>query len=121
MKVIFLDVDGVLTTLGKSVRVLGCKIRDFNLGMILNTDCLLHLKAIIEATGAELVLSSSWRLNFEDVTLFKKWLELFEILPPFSYTPVGCGTRGDEIKKWMCEWRDNYPKSPVSSFVIIEP
>jgi hypothetical protein len=46
--VIFLDVDGVICIKGK-----------------INYICLLYLKTIVEVTGANIVLSSNWRLQDE--------------------------------------------------------
>lgn len=52
MKVIFLDFDGVITIPHK---------------WDINTERLKNLKKIIDATGAKIVISSSWRsLNVED-------------------------------------------------------
>ena len=50
MKVIFIDVDGVL-----------CLIDSMPMPDHLDKNCLANLKRAVDATGAELVLSSSWR------------------------------------------------------------
>ena len=54
--VIFLDVDGVLHPLVVEFR--DGKLSDEHL---FRPDCMRNLKRIVDETGAELVLSSSWR------------------------------------------------------------
>lgn len=93
MKIIFLDVDGVLNSVqdGYSIR--------------LRTDS--HLKLlqhIVKETGAKIVLSSSWRIGFTPASKnllarFKEYgLELFDCTPELSGT-----CRGDEIRKWLSD------------------
>ena len=74
MKVIFLDIDGVLCI----------HAPDGNWGAegddVLSADCCRRLKEILDATGCKLVLSSSWRLFRENVR------SLFAQLRPFGIT-----------------------------------
>lgn len=106
MKIIFLDVDGVLNSSldGYSIR--------------LKTDYHLELvKNIIEATEAKLVLSSSWRIGPTKArnNLLKR-LEEYG-LQIMDSTPVlsGASSRGDEIRQWL-----NESKYEIESFVIID-
>ena len=105
MKVIFLDVDGVLNSAqdGYSIR--------------LKTDS--HLKLlqyIVKETGAKIVLSSSWRIGFTPASKnllvrFKEYgLELMDCTPELSGT-----CRGDEIRKWL-----NDTDYTVENFVILD-
>ena len=105
MKVIFLDVDGVLNSAqdGYSIR--------------LKTDS--HLKIlqyIVKETGAKIVLSSSWRIGFTPASKnllnrFKKYgLELMDCTPELS-----SACRGDEIRKWL-----NDTEYTVENFVILD-
>ena len=55
MKVIFLDVDGVLNTIFTTRQVYGYTFVD--------TRKVLRLRDIVERTGAKLVLSSTWRIT----------------------------------------------------------
>ena len=106
MKIIFLDVDGVLNSLqdGNSVR--------------LRTDSHLKLlKQIVDATGAKIVLSSSWRIGPTKArnNLLKR-LEEYG-LQIMDSTPVlsGASSRGDEIRQWLTE-----SKYEIESFVILD-
>ena len=105
MKVIFLDVDGVLNSAqdGYSIR--------------LKTDS--HLKLlqyIVKETGAKIVLSSSWRIGFTPASKnlmarFKEYgLELMDCTPELS-----SACRGDEIRKWL-----NDKEYTVERFVILD-
>ena len=91
MKVIFLDVDGVLNSSqdGNSIR--------------LRTDSHLKLlQRIVRVTGAKIVLSSSWRngpakvLNNLHKRLEEYGLEIMDSTPD-----LGSLCRGDEIRHWL--------------------
>lgn len=106
MKIIFLDVDGVLNSLqdGNSVR--------------LRTDSHLKLlKQIVDATGVKFVLSSSWRIGPTKArnNLLKR-LEEYG-LQIMDSTPIlsGASSRGDEIRQWL-----NESKYEIESFVILD-
>ena len=107
MKVIFLDVDGVLNSAqdGYSIR--------------LRTDSHLKLlQRIIKETGAKIVLSSSWRIGFTPASRnllarFKEYgLELMDCTPEL---PGSC--RGDEIRQWLTDKVYNYD---IENFVILD-
>lgn len=103
MKVIFLDIDGVLN--------------DFTNGIYADdtpTDQhLAQLKYIVEATGAELVLSSSWRMKSRDYKLVVKRLADFD-MKLFGMTAELRGGRSEEIKDWLNNHRE------VTSYVILD-
>lgn len=98
MKVIFLDVDGVLN-------------RAFPRQTPIRPECVARLRRIIDATGARICLSSSWR-HLED------WEELlFKAGVPRVFcgqTPYMNGTRGLEIEAWIDE------HGTPESFVILD-
>ena len=88
-KLIFLDVDGVINNRATFQRSHHGFI-GFDPFMVL----LVH--RIIEATGAKVVLSSSWRHGEES----RK--EVMGAVPFIDYTPSCCtGIRGAEIYAWM--------------------
>ena len=62
MKVIFLDFDGVMDTAYYG-HVLGKEGRSGNdeFGAIFDPNCIGYLKEIIDKTGAEIVVTSSWK------------------------------------------------------------
>jgi len=106
-KVIFLDVDGVLNS-----------GQDYYSFTIETDKHFLLLKRIIDATGAEIVLSSTWRMHEEDRNIVHKRLQEFGMdfidsnrTPNSSYELMH---RGDQIREWF----KNNPD--VTSFVILD-
>ena len=106
MKVIFLDVDGVLNH-GRQIE----KVED---------DKIQLLKQIIDETNAEIVLSSDWRywLNTddEDMILLERKLSSvgIDIMSSTPMTKHGC--RGAEIYQWINEWQGE----KIDKFVILD-
>lgn len=101
MKVIFLDVDGVLNEDTTPTRTRSRVI-------FIDQEKLLRLKRIADATGAKIVLSSTWRYDRDDARYNGDFLELQEAfrkagLEFYSYTPeeVTGRKRGVEIKAWL--------------------
>ena len=105
MKVLMLDIDGVLTTVST-------KWKTFH------PDCVKALKRVIETTGAKIVLSSSWRHGFIDWrTEEHRLVNPNEAIPVMKELFADCGLpaealidktpfcksehRGDEISKWL--------------------
>jgi hypothetical protein len=93
-KIIFLDVDGVMNSRETLARVRPG-------GGIIGIDAYLALivDRIVQATGAEIVLSSSWRHGN------KETLDYVRGFAPFiDITPTCCsGIRGCEIYKWTVD------------------
>lgn len=101
MKILFLDVDGVLNS---------TRSRSF---LALSKGALRRLRSIVEQTGCKIVVSSTWRKHeFSRVRLRKtlryKGLEIYDITPDFSRGSIGeRGCRGDEIQEWL----DRHPET----------
>ena len=92
MKVIFLDIDGVLNN-HFDYQTYGFDYIDSGLVEI--------LKTIVAATGSEIVISSTWRLNESDLSLARanlryKKLDHIDITPDLRKLP-----RAEEIKSWL--------------------
>ena len=121
MKVIFLDIDGVLNHTGcKEKLKSGCYfVAEYKMAL---------LKKLVEETGAKIVLSSSWRIGWFDlengirshnandfIALREKFAEYgLEFL---GYTPFkSVKGRGEEIDLWLRAWEGE----PVESFVILD-
>ncbi len=114
MKVIFLDIDGVLND---SNTFKWCKTIYDRIGIRpveIDEEKVMHLKEIVDATDAKIVMSSSWRIfcKKEDgkiVPRDKKMEELMKILNKYDLeiydvTPrCGSGVRQDEIIEWLIE------------------
>ncbi len=115
MKVIFLDIDGVL------------KEEDYDAEF--KNECFAKLKKIVGATGAEIILSSSWRIDYWEFvengyrTDDEKILDLYNHFEKYGlkvsgrtdYTiRSGPSSRPDEIRRWIAD------KEDLESFCIID-
>lgn len=117
MKVIFLDFDGVVST--------------FEKGWRLDEEKLSLLKEIIDKTNAKIVVSSSWKVDCDDVEKFiKEQLggrrksetiktngNIFQWFCNNIYdiTDSNGPWRGDEVQRWV----DNH-KEELESYVILD-
>jgi hypothetical protein len=118
MKIIFLDIDGVLNSMEFIQHQE--KTIDDNLGYI-DEQAIKRLAKIVQATQAQIVLSSSWRSMFDDdmqpqfdaakdlVTAFKKYQ-----LKLMSKTSHLNSKRGAEVRDWLAQ----HPA--VQQFVILD-
>jgi hypothetical protein len=96
-KVIFLDIDGVLNT-DKHLRKFG---RDY-----IDQKLISILRAIVLQSKAEIVLSSTWRLDNYAKNLVKQALETKDLkficcTPHIESTTKKRTNRAEEIKKWV--------------------
>lgn len=115
MKVIFLDVDGVL------------KEEDCNAEF--KDDCFERLKEIVDATGAEIILDSSWRIDYWDFvennyqTTDSQILDLYNHFEKYGLKVAGRtddtlrsgpDSRPSEIRRWLANQPD------IDNFCIID-
>ena len=108
MKIIFLDIDGVLNA--------GCEDEPFIL-----PECAQRLNCIIQETGATVVLSSAWRnlIHSGEMTTkgFQRLLQTHMIrCHVLGATPEVRGVlgRGKQISVWLAE------NGPVECYVVID-
>lgn len=104
MKVIFLDIDGVLNNLYSGIR--RKKPRDD-----FDDDKMQILKKLYAASGAKIVLISSWRFDMSIDNVFKKYgMEIFDRVPrsPDSFRP-------DEIGMFM-----ELHEGEIEGYVILD-
>lgn len=112
MKVIFLDIDGVLTSV----------IYDRQKGpddTYIDKSRLALIRGLVDRTGARIVLSSSWRRSWEPEcdgtgirlaeTFAEAGLEIYGKTPELGYMQ-----RPNEIREWLAEHPD------VRGFVIFD-
>jgi len=89
MKAIFLDIDGVLN----SRRTPNPR----KLPYVVQPDLLARLKRVLEQTGAEVVLSSTWRYDPAGLFSAKRWgIPFVDVIPDLPDQP-----RRDEILAWL--------------------
>ena len=115
MKIIFLDIDGV--------------IKEDRQGVPFLDESLSVLKSIVDKTGAKLVMSSTWKVKYKDfidngfVTEYKDIEKLYNVLcrhglSIFDYTPLlkieKPVRRPTEIKNYLSGAED------VESFCILD-
>jgi len=107
-RIIFLDIDGVLTS-RRSARQFG-HYRSFLQSSVE------ALSYILESTGAQIVISSSWRIGrtLDDLreVFNQQGIDGSRII---DVTPTSMGVRGHEIDSWL-----RTTSVPVESFVIID-
>ena len=114
MKIIFLDIDYVVNCMSTKERapsgVIGVEQR-----------LIAYIKEIVDATGAKIVLSSTWRKDWAfNLLNSKDWDYLREEFAKqnlyfFDYTPIRSDShRGREIKEWLENTDYN-----IRSYVII--
>lgn len=118
MKVIFLDIDGVLNSRAYDRR------RDWSKQTDVDETRLPLVKDIVDRTGAKIVLSSTWRDYWEkdprlcrddgvylNEIFAKCGLRIFDKTPNFGL----CAARHDEVKAWL-----DGAEEEIESFVIID-
>ena len=141
MKVLFLDIDGVINTVGGELGAKYCQGRDIDeiyakrkeLGAlaahaeVFDPACLWYLREIVKDTGCKIVVSSTWRIK-QTVESMKSWFKcpiireaIIDKTPEFygsEYDHLrdrrGRIQRGEEIKWWV----DNHPE--VTRYAILD-
>ena len=124
MKVIFLDIDGVLNTSETYTKAFYASQRTLDYKIEIDKFRLEYLKEIVDKTEAKIVLSSSFRRFFEnqnDIILprtlkGKKVYDLFKQygITIYDITPTNFNKREDQIKEWLSNKQD------IDSFIIID-
>lgn len=109
-KILFLDFDGVMDTAYYDLVLSKNGLPECDkYGVLFDPGCIKNLKYIIDHTGADIVVSSTWK----DFMSYKEILDMWEFrnLPGFvtDVTPVPDErrNRGDEIDAWLNECREN--------------
>ena len=131
MKVIFLDIDGPISTEKSFREQKKFKIPNIggNIDMPYGWDqaCVDSLKRIVEATGAKIVMSSDWRLHYIKPELermfehygFKTtimgYTPNFRKMSTYNYSEV----RADEINSYVRKWNEEN-EDKITSFVAVD-
>ncbi len=118
MKVIFLDIDGVLNVMATN--------RD-KYGDIFRTEFVSNLARIVRETGAKIVISSAWRMSGLEVMremwakrgLVGEVIDVTPVIPPIEEGKlVFKKVRGMEIMKWVLDGVT--PAMKPFSYVILD-
>ncbi len=115
MKVIFLDIDGVLNSeeWDKHVQSFTYGAR-FNSCYLLSQEMILLLQNVVYQTNADIVLTSSWRTNERAMDALRKQLSLYHLPVRDTTLYSTYNTRADDVNEWL---RDN---PSVHSYVIVD-
>lgn len=89
MKVLFLDIDGVVNNVGTTQRFEGY--------IGIRPSLAKHIKNIVEQTGCKIVLSSTWRLHGNSRLHVREQVGDFIDITPYFPTKL----RGDEVLSWL--------------------
>lgn len=100
MKVLFLDIDGVINSHE------WCELNPFCLGWEgwkrqIDPALLSLLNQIVEATGASVVLSSTWRFSWTAESITELFRECGGTFPVDDVTPPTIRGRADAIYAWL--------------------
>lgn len=108
MKVVFLDIDGVLVTERTWEQAIG----DF---AAFDADCVARLNDILQRSRAKVVVSSTWRLTTSLEKLARFFHEQGVVADLVDVTPDREDmNRTLEVQEWLDQ------ADPVSSFVVID-
>lgn len=133
MKVLFLDIDGVINTVGGELGLRHClQIDPKEEGLIgpweaFDPACLWYLREIVEDTGCKIVVSSTWRAG-ETAESMKRWFKcpvikeaIIDSTPHFYSTShpelkdrTGRVQRGEEIMDWL----NRHPE--VTNYAVLD-
>jgi len=127
MKIIFLDVDGVLNSEESIVRHYEAFVKENGEGVphedftaIFPEEYMNNLKEIVEKSDAKIVVSSTWRLGYPDS---RHWLKLISNLKEYGLDErvIGVTTnihdlRCNQIKKWL---EDN-KELGIDNFLVLD-
>jgi DNA-binding LacI/PurR family transcriptional regulator len=113
IKVLFLDIDGVLVNRWSLMQASGCQAP-------FAPACLTALNRILRETTAQIVVTSVWRTEFSELrrSSLQHLLTVKGVAGTvLDSTPVLRGqARVDEISQWL----DEYERYPIKSFVILD-
>lgn len=113
-KIIFLDVDGVLNSEEFSRWLFDNHEKKYRGYELLDQRAILCLQDIVFVTGAEIVLSSSWRLSSKCSEQLRQQLLPYGLQFIDKTISLPYEDRGEEIKEWLSRHPD------VSHYVILD-
>lgn len=129
MKVLFLDVDGVLNSTEWAIRVGGYgyppALNETPTREILKWDpsCVERLRSVIDTTGAKIVISSAWRgYGIHAIDHWRRMFSCYEWpeVPVIGETPnlrvqAPNAIRGDEVNTWIIR-----QSQPIERYICLD-
>ena len=124
MKVIFLDIDGVLNTSQTFIDIHNEYLKTSKKRIEIDLDRLNYLKEIVAKTGAVIVLISSWRYlgkmqNGKYIPLCEKMASLIQIFANYGLSIYDITPKDEEGKKYK-EIKEWLKDKEVENFIIID-
>lgn len=113
-KIVFLDVDGVLNSDEFDKWLQDNHMKKYYGYELLDQKAILNLQDIVFTTGAEIVLSSSWRLSKSCSERLRQQLLPYGLQFVDRTVSIPHKDRGEEIKEWL----SRHPN--VTHFVILD-
>lgn len=116
MKVIFLDIDGVLNSMQYWESIQDKEENLTEMESELDPQCLRNLKQIVDETKAKIVITSTWK-RINKINRFKKYVPQYGLYV-YDQTPChpdGGGHRGDEIRQYLQEH-----KNEIEKFILLD-
>ena len=125
MKLVFLDIDGVLVT---ELALDGRRALGMRGELIANKACVNALNHILLSTGARIVLSSAWRFcGLEEMKLIlAAWGvqgEVVDMIPDLTVSQNGQRhpvQRGEEIKRFVEEVHIDNSRERIERYVVLD-
>lgn len=113
MRVLFLDVDGVLN------RTTFSPAESVGLRSWIEAELAARLDRVCREAGAVLVMSSTWRAGRTLEELQEDLAAAGISTPLISTTPINAGRRYEEIQRWMDEWAAAGHEA-IEAFAIVD-
>ena len=115
MRVIFLDIDGVLNSEEWNGYVQSFTYgARFNSCYLLSQEMILRLQNVVFQTNAEIVLISSWRISEQAMSALTRQLSLYHLSIKDTTVSYAYGSRADEVKLWI------EAHSNITSYAIVD-
>lgn len=104
MNIIFLDIDGVLNNFHTLKRNISNYEETGNWEINIDENKIELLSKIVEVNNAKIVLSSSWKINWDEDNISKDLLSLFKLFKKYNIECIG---RTPNIKNGInTMWKD---------------
>lgn len=124
MKVLFLDIDGVLNShIWFAMREAPSTYQSMfeRSKWDLDPRAVALVKDFVQRNNLKVVISSTWRRLYNESQLKALFKEHDWNIPIIGVTPTSrSGIRGDEIQTWIDNWNQEHPSNPVENYIIFD-